>query len=154
MDRSPVARWFYLQLNPLNNEIFMAATKRVFGEVDGIAEGTLFTSYAELNQAKIHTQTQAGISGSQNEGADSIVVSGGYEDDQDFGDEIIYTGQGGRDASGKQIADQTLIRGNLALAKSELEGLPVRVIRGAHKGNPFAPSIGYRYDGLYMVESH
>ena len=130
------------------------ATMRVFGEVDGVAEGAFFASYADLNQAKVHTQTQAGISGSQTEGADSIVVSGGYEDDQDFGDEIIYTGQGGRDASGKQIADQTLTRGNLALAKNELEGLPLRVIRGAHKGNPFAPPIGYRYDGLYRVDSH
>ena len=82
------------------------------------------------------------------------MVSGGYEDDQDFGDEIIYTGHGGRDSSGKQIADQTLTRGNLALAKNEIDNLPVRVIRGAHKGNLFAPEVGYRYDGLYRVESH
>ena len=130
------------------------ATKRIFGEITGVTEGTLFSSYAELNQVKVHTQTQAGISGSQLEGADSIVVSGGYEDDQDFGDEIIYTGHGGRDSSGKQIADQTLTRGNLALAKNEIDNLPVRVIRGAHKGNQFAPEVGYRYDGLYRVESH
>ena len=130
------------------------ATKRIFGEITGVTEGTLFSSYAELNQVKVHTQTQAGISGSQLEGADSIVVSGGYEDDQDFGDEIIYTGHGGRDSSGKQIADQTLTRGNLALAKNEIDNLPVRVIRGAHKGNLFAPEVGYRYDGLYRVESH
>jgi len=129
-------------------------TKRIFGEITGVTEGALFSSYAELNQAKVHTQTQAGISGSQLEGADSIVVSGGYEDDQDFGDEIIYTGHGGRDGSGKQIADQTLTRGNLALAKNEIDNLPVRVIRGAHKGNLFAPEVGYRYDGLYRVESH
>lgn len=130
------------------------ATKRIFGEITGVTEGTLFSSYAELNQSKIHIQTQAGISGSQSEGADSIVVSGGYEDDQDYGDEIIYTGHGGRDASGKQIGDQTLTRGNLALAKNEIDNLPVRVIRGAHKGNLFAPEVGYRYDGLYRVESH
>jgi len=130
------------------------ATKRIFGEITGVTEGTLFSSYAELNQVKVHTQTQAGISGSQLEGADSIVVSGGYEDDQDFGDEIIYTGHGGRDSSGKQIADQSLTRGNLALAKNEIDNLPVRLIRGAHKGNLFAPEVGYRYDGLYRVESH
>jgi putative restriction endonuclease len=47
-----------------------------------------------------------------------------------------------------------LVRGNLALAKSEIDGLPVRVIRGADKKNPFAPESGYRYDGLYSVESH
>jgi putative restriction endonuclease len=129
------------------------ATKRIFGEISGVSEGFLFSSYVELNQSKVHIQTQAGISGSQSEGADSIVVSGGYEDDQDFGDEIIYTGHGGR-KDGKQISDQTLTRGNLALAKNEIDNLPVRVIRGAHKGNLFAPEVGYRYDGLYRVESH
>ena len=129
-------------------------TGRVFGEIRGIQEGATFSSFVELNKAKIHTPTQAGIAGSQKEGADSIVISGGYEDDQDFGDEIVYTGHGGRDGSGKQIADQTLTRGNLALAKNEIDGLSIRVIRGAHKGNPFAPASGYRYDGLYRVDSH
>jgi putative restriction endonuclease len=130
------------------------ATLRTFGEIVGIQEGDVFQSYKDMNSVKIHTPTNAGISGSQNEGAESIVISGGYEDDQDFGDEIIYTGSGGQDGSGKQIGDQTLTRSNKALAKNEIDGLPVRVIRGAHKGNPFAPSSGYRYDGLYRVDSH
>ena len=129
-------------------------TKRIFGHVPGVAVGTSFASYAELNGAGVHKQTQAGISGSGTEGAESVVVSGGYPDDQDSGDEIIYTGQGGRDTSGKHVKDQELVRGNLALAKSELEGLPVRIIRGAHPGNPYAPKTAYRYDGLYRVESH
>lgn len=81
-------------------------------------------------------------------------MSGGYEDDQDFGDEIIYTGQGGRDEAGKHVKDQELTRGNLALVQNELEGLPLRVIRGAHKNNKMAPIQGYRYDGLYRVDSH
>jgi putative restriction endonuclease len=38
----------------------------------------------------------SGISGTRAEGADSIVVSGGYEDDEDFDDELIYTGAGRR----------------------------------------------------------
>jgi putative restriction endonuclease len=34
----------------------------------------------------------------------SIVLSGGYVDDEDLGDMIIYTGEGGRDAAtGRQI---------------------------------------------------
>jgi putative restriction endonuclease len=130
------------------------AILREFGEIPGIQEGDVFQTYKDMNRVKIHTPTNAGISGSQNEGAESIVISGGYEDDQDFGDEIIYTGSGGQDGSGKQIGDQTLTRSNKALAKNEIDGLPVRVIRGAHKGNPFAPSSGYRYDGLYRVDSH
>jgi putative restriction endonuclease len=128
--------------------------ERFFGEIPGVFEGATFSSYSELNLSKVHSPTQAGISGSQNEGADSIVVSGGYEDDQDFGDEIIYTGHGGRDQSGRQITHQTFIRGNKALVMNSLDGLPVRVIRGAHKGNDFAPASGYRYDGLYMVDNY
>lgn len=78
----------------------------------------------------MHRPLQHGISGAGAEGADSIVVSGGYEDDEDYGDLIIYTGAGGRDpATGAQIADQEFEVQNLALVKSEAEGLPVRVVR-------------------------
>ena len=71
----------------------------------------------------------AGISGSSSEGADAIVLSGGYEDDFDEGDVIVYTGEGGNQ-QGKQVKDQTFTKGNLALAVSQTKGLPVRVIRG------------------------
>jgi SAD/SRA domain-containing protein/HNH endonuclease len=47
----------------------------------------------------------AGIAGSESEGADSIVLSGGYEDDEDLGEEIVYAGHGGRDwGGGRQVA--------------------------------------------------
>jgi putative restriction endonuclease len=36
-------------------------------------------------------------------GAESIVVSGGYKDDKDFGDVIVYTGHGGQDGKGNQV---------------------------------------------------
>ena len=133
---------------------FEITTKIQFGDISGLTEGTAFPNYQALNISGVHRQRIAGIAYSRIMGADSIVVSGGYEDDQDFGDEIIYTGQGGRDDSGKQVADQTLTRGNLALAKNEIDNVPVRVIRGAHKGNSYAPESGYRYDGLYRVDSH
>lgn len=128
---------------------------RVFGEIDGTYIGQTFKNRRELSYSKIHKPTQAGISGSQNEGADSIVVSGGYEDDEDYGNIIIYTGHGGRDiSSGKQVTHQDLVRGNLALAFSCKNGLPVRVIRGAHKKSSFAPKEGYSYDGLFIVEDY
>jgi SAD/SRA domain len=98
---------------------------------------------------------QAGISGSAYEGADSIVVSGGYEDDRDNGFEIIYTGHGGRDPeTGEQVPDQELTRGNMALVYSMNHMLPVRVVRGATHTSPFSPKAGYRYDGLYLVEHY
>ena len=129
--------------------------ERIFGDIEGFNEGYLFANRLELSLSKIHRPRQAGISGSQNEGADSIVVSGGYEDDEDYGNIILYTGHGGRDIeSGKQVTDQELVRGNLALALNCKNGLPVRVIRGAHKGSEFAPDEGYRYDGLFRVEEY
>jgi putative restriction endonuclease len=103
--------------------------QRLFGNVPGYPEGSLFENRAELNASRVHIPTQAGISGSQTEGAESIVLSGGYEDDADYGDTIIYTGHGGRDPStGQQTHDQPFTRGNRALALSKQNGLPVRVI--------------------------
>jgi len=128
--------------------------KRFFGHVPGYPEGSLFENRAELNESGIHIPTQAGISGSQTEGAESIVLSGGYEDDADYGDVIIYTGHGGRDPhTGQQVYDQPFTRGNRALALSKQNGLPVRVIRGSNHDSPYSPLAGYSYDGLYTVES-
>jgi putative restriction endonuclease len=125
---------------------------RIFGDIEGVKVGKMYDDRKELAKAKVHRPRQAGISGSGYEGADSIVVSGGYEDDQDLGDVIIYTGHGGHDpATGKQIEDQKFTVGNLALDRSRVEGLPVRVVRGAGGDPKFSPEKGYRYDGLYYV---
>lgn len=47
----------------------------------------------------------------------SIVMSGGYEDDVDNSEDVVYTGQGGNDllSTKKQIKDQKMEKGNLAL---------------------------------------
>jgi putative restriction endonuclease len=80
----------------------------------------------KLSNAGVHRATQAGICGSGSLGAESIVVSGGYEDDEDFGRSIVYTGQGWRDPNtGRQIADQQLTRGNKALAVIAMTGFPI-----------------------------
>jgi putative restriction endonuclease len=122
---------------------------RIFGEIEGIEAGTEFASRYELAASGIHKPTQAGISGSTTAGADSIVVSGGYEDDEDYGDYIIYGGQVSNDPNTKrQIASAELDRGNLALVVSYNKGLPVRVTRGLGS----AKKRTYRYDGLYLVE--
>src|SRR5918995_4194453 len=129
--------------------------ERVFGHIPGYPEGSRFGSRAELSAAGVHRPLIAGISGSEREGADSIVLSGGYVDDEDLGDEVVYTGHGGRDAeSGRQVAHQRLTRGNLALAHSSIEGLPVRVVRGASLDSIYVPRSGYRYDGLYLVDDY
>ncbi|MFE0719768.1 YDG/SRA domain-containing protein [Streptomyces rochei] len=127
----------------------------MIGEIPGVAAGQSFVSRRLAHEAGVHRPLQAGICGTKATGAESIVVSGGYKDDEDYGDVIVYTGHGGRDSSGNQVSDQSLDDpGNAALVTSCLRGLPVRVIRGKHSGSPFAPSSGYRYDGLYRVASY
>lgn len=122
-----------------------------FGEVAGIRPGHEFRNRLELWGAGVHRQTQAGISARHGQGAESIVVSGGYEDDLDQGCWLLYTGKGSRSTeSGKQVADQTLTGANLELARNQVLGLPVRVTRKvAENGLTF-----YRYGGLYRVASY
>lgn len=128
---------------------------RHFGAIPGVIEGASFVNRQELRESGVHLPTQAGISGSALEGADSIVLSGGYEDDQDEGAVIVYTGEGGRDpVTGRQVRHQQLVRGNLALAVSHRDGLPVRVTRGSRHLSAFSPPSGYEYAGLYRVEDH
>jgi len=121
-----------------------------FGD-PGIPVGTVFATRHDVYEAGIHRHTQAGIAGTHPAAA-SIVLSGGYTDDLDLGDVIEYTGYGGRDTTtGRQIADQELTSWNWALAQNRDLGISVRVVRGADPSNPFAPTSGYRYDGLYDV---
>jgi putative restriction endonuclease len=111
----------------------------------------LFASRRELHDAGIHRGLQQGI-GAKGE---AIVLAGGYVDDEDYGDVIIYTGEGGRDLrTGRQVEDQTLTRGNLALAKNYKEGIPIRVSRGNKHNSPYSPKSGYKYGGLYRIESY
>ena len=82
-------------------------------------------------------------------------MAGGYEDDEDHGDVIIYAGNGGRNnRTGVQVADQQLAGPNLALLSSYQQNLPIRVIRGASGNTEFSPVQGYRYDGLFRIESY
>lgn len=129
---------------------------RTFGELPSQPEGTPYDSRRAVRLAGLHAHNQAGISGTQREGADAIVLNGGYPDDQDTGDVIVYTGHGGQDpATRHQIADQSLDDpGNAGLVRSQLEVLPVRVIRGSEEPSEYAPAQGYRYDGLYRVVRH
>ena len=125
----------------------------IFGEIDGIAEGHWFEGRKEMMPSSFHRSWGRGIDGNGDTGASAIVLSGGYEDDKDLGDEIIYTGAGGNDPnSGRQIEDQTWENtGNAALLTSMDEGLPVRVIRGHNHNSEFSPPSGYAYAGLYSV---
>jgi putative restriction endonuclease len=68
--------------------------ERIIGHVPGTTVGQVFPDRESLAKSGVHPPTQAGISGAASEGADSIVLSGGYEDDEDYGSEI-KKGDGG-----------------------------------------------------------
>ena len=62
----------------------------------------------QVSEEGVHRPPVAGIAGRAEEGCQSIVLAGGYEDDEDNGDFFTYTGSGGRDLSGnKRTAGQT-----------------------------------------------
>lgn len=128
--------------------------ERTFGHIQDVNVGTTFDNRQLLRESGVHRPLQAGICGGV-DGAESVVLSGGYQDDKDGGERVLYTGQGGRDpTTGKQVEDQEFLRGNKGLAVSCLSGFPVRLIRSA-KGDPkYSPSEGHRYDGLYTVTNY
>ncbi|XP_057380978.1 uncharacterized protein LOC130703563 [Daphnia carinata] len=135
-----------------------------YGAVPGVEIGRIWEMRMQCSADGVMRPPVAGIHGGP-EGAYSIALSGGYEDDVDLGDCFTYTGEGGRALSGTkakpknlrtapQSKDQTLTKGNLALSLNIETRKPVRVIRGYKSNTEFSPEYGYRYDGLYSVEKY
>lgn len=76
--------------------------KYFLGKINGIEEGDHYPDRATLRAAGIHLAMVAGIDGNPREGASSIFLNGGYVEDLDLVEEIIYTGLGGNDLSSKR----------------------------------------------------
>ena len=126
----------------------------------GIRVGEFWKDRLDCRQWGAHFPHVAGIAGQSSVGAQSVVLSGGYEDDKDEGEWFLYTGSGGRDLSGNkrtnkvQSFDQTFTAMNQALKLSCERGLPVRVVRShKEKRSAYAPSTDQpvRYDGIYRI---
>ncbi|XP_073132578.1 histone-lysine N-methyltransferase family member SUVH9-like [Henckelia pumila] len=137
--------------------LWLNRDKRIVGDIPGVLIGDVFYFRMELCVLGLHGQPQAGIdyvpashSSNGEPIATSVIVSGGYEDDEDSGDVVIYTGHGGQDKNGKQVVHQKLECGNLALERSMNYGIEVRVIRGLKYGGGINGKI-YVYDGLYRI---
>ncbi|TCD71502.1 hypothetical protein EIP91_008883 [Steccherinum ochraceum] len=134
-----------------------------YGPIPGIKVGTWWESRLDCSKDAVHAPVVAGITCGP-DGAYSVALSGGYEDDVDLGEGFTYTGSGGRDLKGTkqnpknlrtapQSSDQDWDNPfNSALQRSVESKKPVRVIRGFKLPSIFAPAEGYRYDGLYTVE--
>ncbi|KAK4899918.1 hypothetical protein LTR27_002679 [Elasticomyces elasticus] len=93
-----------------------------------------------------HGAMIAGISGAAGDGAYSCVMSSGQGyDDEDHGEWVLYCGT---DSTDGKITEATS-----RLLESRDNGKPVRFLRSHNLNSPFAPEIGFRYDGLYKVVS-
>lgn len=128
-----------------------------FGEIEGLVEGDLFRDQRELFALGFHGDRQQGIHGSQVHGAESVVISGGYEDDEDNGDTILYTGMtpGTWDRERKTTkGHQTFTGKNKALAKNRDHSIPLRVFRSYKHRSNWSPAEGIVYSGLYLVTNY
>ncbi|CAL9756751.1 unnamed protein product [Musa acuminata subsp. burmannicoides] len=141
-----------------DRDLWLNRDRRIIGAIPGITIGDVFFFRMELCVLGLHGQSQAGIdyvpasrSSTGEPIATSIIVSGGYEDDEDSGLVLVYTGHGGRGPSMfKHCTDQKLEGGNLALERSMKYGIEIRVIRGI-KSNRSPIGKIYVYDGLYKI---
>ena len=129
-------------------------------EPEMVKVGACWKDRLECRQYGAHFPHVAGIAGQSTVGAQSVVLSGGYEDDRDEGEWFMYTGSGGRDLSGNkrtnkiQSFDQEFTSMNQALRISCERGLPVRVVRShKEKRSAYAPTTEQpvRYDGVYRI---
>lgn len=59
----------------------------------GLLVGECWPSRQECRQWGAHFTTIGGIHGQSDRGAQSVVLSGGYVDDQDHGEWFLYTGR-------------------------------------------------------------
>ncbi|KAF7801874.1 histone-lysine N-methyltransferase, H3 lysine-9 specific SUVH4 isoform X1 [Senna tora] len=146
----------------LENNETLYPEKRI-GNIPGIKVGHQFYSRAEMVIVGFHSHWLNGIDYMGQSYcktysdyvfpiAVAIVLSGMYEDDLDNAEDVVYTGQGGHNLNGdkRQIRDQVLERGNLALKNCVEQQIPVRVVRGHESSSSYSGKV-YTYDGLYKV---
>ncbi|KAK1438112.1 hypothetical protein QVD17_03915 [Tagetes erecta] len=154
--------------NACSGKIFVTVAPDHFGPIPaendpergtGVRVGETWEDRMECRQWGVHLPHVAGICGQSDYGAQSVALSGGYEDDEDHGEWFLYTGSGGRDLSGNkrtnktQSFDQKFEKYNEALRVSCRKGYPVRVVRShKEKRSAYAPEKGVRYDGIYRIE--
>ncbi|CAH8384502.1 unnamed protein product [Eruca vesicaria subsp. sativa] len=154
--------------NAASGKIYVTTPPDHFGPIpaendpvrnQGLLVGESWKYRIDCRQLGAHYPVVAGIAGQSKHGAQSVALSGGYDDDEDHGEWFLYTGSGGRDLSRnrrtnkEQTSDQKFTNTNEALRLSCKMGYPVRVVRTCkEERSAYAPKAGVRYDGVYRVE--
>ena len=88
--------------NAASGKIFVTIPSDHFGPIpaendpernQGVLVGECWEDRLECRQWGAHFPHIAGIAGQSNNGAQSVVLSGGYQDDEDHGEWFLYTGR-------------------------------------------------------------
>ncbi|KAL1371111.1 hypothetical protein HN51_001335 [Arachis hypogaea] len=128
-------------------------TNRILGSVPGVEVGDEFQYRVELAMVGLHQRIQSDIDYVKHNGktlAMSVITLGGYEDELDDSNVLIYTSLVGNNTD-KEVEDQKLEQCNRALRNSIEEKNPVRVIRATESMH--GKDKKYVYDGQYVVEN-
>ncbi|KAI8298044.1 hypothetical protein K4K59_002993 [Colletotrichum sp. SAR11_240] len=131
---------------------YASVKSRVFGD-NHIPVGKWWPAQMVACVNGAHSNWFGGITGDKDQGAHSIVKSGGTYDslNEDQGNTIFYSGSGAHKCTDNKPKNSD---GTEMLYKSLKSNLPVRVLRAAAKKGKnglYSPSVGIRYDGLYDV---
>jgi len=103
--------------------------------LQGVLVGEWWKDRLDCRQWGAHFPHVAGIAGQSGVGSQSVVLSGGYEDDKDEGEWFLYTGSGGRDLSGNKRTSKVRqggLHGHVVLSIS-----PPLCGYGFHVSEPF-----------------
>lgn len=123
----------------------------VFGH-NGLQVGDWFPTQLVALFKGAHGMSMAGIFAHKDGAAFSVVVSGKYEDlDSDRGSVLWYSGPHSHENDKRNQLSDEQVRGGRPLHISMREQTPVRVLRTSTGASRYKPSVGIRYDGLYMV---
>ncbi|XP_073313678.1 E3 ubiquitin-protein ligase ORTHRUS 2-like isoform X2 [Primulina huaijiensis] len=142
--------------NASSGRIFVTIPKDHFGPIpaendpernQGVLVRETWDLRMDCRQWGVYYPPVAGIGGRAHYGAHLVVISGGYEDDEDCGEWFIYTGSDGQDLSGnkrtnkEQSFDQEFKEGNQALRVSCDKGYPVRTIRDTRFADTYLSDV-------------
>ncbi|KAF7504038.1 hypothetical protein GJ744_002867 [Endocarpon pusillum] len=132
----------------LNPNIAQISSK-VFGH-NGINMGQFFPRQMAALAQGAHGSSQAGISGTAEDGAYSVIVTGRYNSlEKDGLEKFEYCATGSTENTFKDSLIENL--GLKTMRRSLTTKKPVRVLRGENNEFRYAPKVGLRYDGLYTV---
>jgi E3 ubiquitin-protein ligase UHRF1 len=118
----------------------------------------------DCSKDAVHRPPVAGIAGCvANGGAVSIVLSGGYIGNEDYGDHFAYSGSGSDgNLKGVNMAMAITCAANFGIenvpnsakAKDWRKSKAIRVVRGSKGDKNYSPKAGYRYDGIYKIHMY